>query len=164
MKKTIKRFFIIVCVQLMIISLFSLLLYESKSLNDKHIKQAIIVVDDIEYIRIMNEFRFSVFSNSIQYQFSNDGALSPYYSNRDLYENVDVGDKLNIIYIEKYRLTGKQNLVVDARTEKEIYRSLEYYNTQKNYLRVFIIVFFSVVEMVYLFIISTYNIILKRTR
>ena len=74
--------------------------------------------------------RFSVFSNSIEYQFLNNNDSG--YSNSQLYNVVQIGDEVLILYAEKYNVfLKKYNSVVDARTDTEVYRSIEQYNDAK---------------------------------
>lgn len=118
-------------------------IYECKPANEKEINQVILEVEDIKYERVISEFRFSIISDSVEYKFHNLGESSE-YSNRQLYENIKVGDELRISYVKKY---GKDNRVVAASSENEIYRSIEYYNSQKRPAFIVSIAFFIITQL-----------------
>ena len=149
-----KKYLRIALIQLMLLLMFLGCFYSSKPFEIQNVKQAVLIVDDISYERVISEYKFSFFSNSVKYQFSNKGVFSN-YSNSELYEKIEIGDRITIKYVEEYGLFGKINWVVDARTETEVYRSIEDYSDQKIAF-IIICVFFYVVELLFLIVVTLY--------
>ncbi|MBQ7761247.1 MAG: hypothetical protein IJ400_04245 [Clostridia bacterium] len=144
-KYIIKFLLIITIIQVLLASVGALLIYESKPIRKEETETIIVKVEETKYERrLVSEYRFSVISNSIEYQFDERGAFSE-YSNIELNEAIKIGDELSITYYKN--LWGKKK-VVDARSASVIYRSFECYNSQRAFA--FSIVFFAVLEIVFI--------------
>lgn len=97
---------------------------------------------------------FIVYSDSQKYYFNNFGIFSK-YSNSYLDKNISAGEKLTLTYFEKYHLFANRNWVVDARSETEVYRTLDEYNERHAGVDVVTIVIFCIIEIIFwLFTIS----------
>ena len=66
----------------------------------------------------------------------------------DFYKTIEVGDEISITYIKKAHRLRKQNIIVAAHTDTEVYRTLEGYNSNKN--PGIAIAFVSVIEVAFL--------------
>lgn len=79
------------------------------------------------------------------------------YSTRELYETISAGESIDVYYVERYDLfSGKFFLVVDARTESNVYIDIELYNKNAQVSNLLTIVCFSVIEVVILAILGFY--------
>ena len=150
-KKTFLKFLAIQCILFL---LFFTIMYMSQPADMGRVQKSIIVVDDTQYTRVVREYRFSVFSDGVQYIFHN--SRSSGLSNTELFNTVQVGDVISIQYIEEWSLFGKRNNVVDAQTDVEKLRSIEKYNEDKKTTSVVVIVFFVFFELLFLASIFIY--------
>lgn len=150
--KLIRQLFAIIVLQLIIIFIGFSLWDASQPINDNNsdIFHIQITVDDTVYERSINQYLFYIVSDEERYYFSNSGVVSDNLSNRELYESVSVGDTLQIAYYENHNLFGVRKWVVDARTETQIYRSLESLAQDSIGGRVGAIFVFVFLEFVYL--------------
>ncbi len=148
-----KRIICFALVQVGILLLFIGMFYQSKPIKQEDTRHILITVTDVAYERNFGEYKFYVFSDSDRYEFFETGAFS-LYSNKELYEMIRTGDRISLIYVEKGGLFGKTNSVVDARTETETYRSLEQVNASFKKANIVIIVFFFIVELLYLAVLA----------
>ena len=147
-KKTSSYFFLAL-IQVLIVIIFISLLKESSPINPSKLKKTDVYVEKTSYMRYFSEYRFNIFSQSTRYSFANLGAFSK-YSNNELHKNISVGDYISITYYEKQSFFGKSNMVVDARTEEQTYRTLKEYNENVKGLWVVIVILFVVIELVYI--------------
>ena len=154
-KRLICTLIIFVFVQLLIILCFVYILNKSKPIALSDTKQIDITVEDAHYFKVLSEFRLTVYSDSTKYLFASRGTFSE-YSVGKLYETIAIGDRLALIYYETDSILGKINLVVDARTETEIYRSFEEYNRGKEGLAVVVTVMFSIIELAFCGVVILY--------
>ena len=147
-----KKFFIkCITIQLVIVALFGTILYQSLPIDIKDAKQIEVVVQDVKCERAISEYQVTIYFNSTKYQFPNNGIFSE-SSNDDLLKKIDKGDKISIVFFERYRLTGKKNWIVDARSETATYRSLESYNAGKAVVRTITIIVFLIIEVLYILV------------
>ena len=123
------------------------------SVNDT--KQIEITVDDIFFVRVPRENWLVVVSDSTKYLFKSRLTFEE-CSVDELYESISEGNKLSLKYYEEYNILGKSNLVVDARTESEIYRTIEGYNQSKQGVTTLVVIIFSIIELVFIGIICLY--------
>lgn len=77
-KRITKKYINLFLIQLIIIMLFSWVLYESKPIDIKNTTQLTVVVDDTIYERGWFEYEYSIIANSCIYKFSNEGAFIAY--------------------------------------------------------------------------------------
>lgn len=147
-KSFINFFFKIFIVEFLLVCLCTFFIYESRPVSEKEIQKVKIKVEDVKYIRIIRENRFIVISNSIEYQFNELGVFVE-YSNRELFENIKIGDELELSYVTRYK---KYNRVVAAYSKNEVYRSFESYNSQKIPIGITIIIF-SILQLIFIFFI-----------
>ena len=144
-----RRLITIICaVQLVILTLFLAMLIQNQPVDPQKTKQAEIIVEDTHYSYITKVgSRFVILS--VRYTFYND-ATEPGYSNSKLYELISVGDRISIVYYEKPTIFGKKNVVIDARTETELYRSGTAYidMAESSWIRVSVL--FAPIELIFL--------------
>lgn len=86
-------------IQFVLILVFALALNESRAIDVQQMKQVSIRVEDISYDRSVSEYRFCIYSGTEKYVFPNLGAFSE-YSNRELYNEISVGDSISLEYYE----------------------------------------------------------------
>ena len=154
-KKVLRIFTIFVLVQLIIAFIFICMLAESQQINVDDIKQIDITIDDVYYFRVPRNNWLFIVSDSSKYLFKNR-STSEEYSVSELYEAISEGSELSLIYQEKDTIFGKTNLIVDARTKTEVYRTLEEYNRAKQGLPLIVIIFFSIIEVIFVGIFAVY--------
>ena len=118
-------------------------------------KQTDIIVEDIYLISIPKELWLVIIADSEKYVFGSHSIFDT-YSLEELNKAISKGDKLSLMYYEEYVYFRKTNLVVDARTETENYRTLEEYNRGKQGVPVFVAILFSIIEIVFIGIIFVY--------
>lgn len=148
-KYKIKHLLIAVFFQLLILSCFINLLLNSKKIELNETISTDIVVGETNLIQRGHlESSFVVFSDGNTFYFPNQtGQLQ--LSNSKLYDVISEGSQLSIIYFEKTGLFGTKNWVVDARSEKIVYRSIEEYNKNKIGVIPLLVVLFLVIEIIY---------------
>ena len=130
-KHLVRRMIRLFIIQVLIILVFVQSFDWFRSVDIRETKQADITVEEILPISLRRGRRGVVIvADSTEYFFSRTNTSSE-YSNRELLETLSVGDHLSLHYREGYVLFGTGNLIVDARGETEIYRSLEEYNKSK---------------------------------
>ena len=152
-KKLIRNVFISVLIQVLIIAMFFMAFNTNHPIDITDTKQAEITVDDT-YCRFtgrrLTTTWLVISENSTEFIFSGDEPFSEYeYSVSELHESISVGDRLSLRYYETFNILGKINLIVDARTENETYRTLEEYNNEKQGDAILVIILFSVIEVLF---------------
>ena len=152
---------IVLVIQTLILLLFLGSIYESKPVNIEDTKQETIIVEDTKYDRFLRERRFIVYSNHSKYRFSSIAVTSTYHTNSELNEDIVPGDRLSIIYTERYSLFGKVKWVIDARDETQVYRSMETYNKDKQGIVVVVIILFAFIELVFSACVFIYGVLEK---
>lgn len=154
-KKLLRTVIALVLIQLLFVFTSIYALICSKPISENDTKQIEIIVDDMYFVRVPRENWLVVVSDSTKYLFKS--RLTFYECSVDeLYESISEGNKLSLKYYEEYNILGKSNLVVDARTETEIYRTIEEYNQNKQGVPVLVIIIFSIIELVFIGIICLY--------
>ena len=144
-----------IVVQILIVIFCILSLDASKPLSYETIEQVEICVDDINYVRVLSEYQLNIFSDETKYTFAASGQLQP-YSNSELYETIEIGDRIFIAYYKNRGVLGTYNWVVDARTESEIFRSIEIEEKSKKGAFIGIIIIFAVIEIFYIIVLCVY--------
>ncbi len=154
-KKLLRTVIALVLIQLLFIfsSIHMFICSQPISVNDT--KQIEITVDDIYFVRVPRENWLVVVSDSTKYLFKSRLTFEE-CSVDELYESISEGNKLSLKYYEEYNILGKFNLVVDARTESEIYRTIEGYNQSKQGVTTLVVIIFSIIELVFIGIICLY--------
>lgn len=159
MSKSKKRFIratiMFIVIQILIILLFSFLLIESRPIDSKDMKRLDLVVESIDYKKVISEYRMDIYSDSVRYSFNSRSVLSE-CSVSELYDKIKVGDRLSVIFFEKSSLFDKQNLIIDARTETEIYRSVDTYNNGKSSLVTVVIIILCIVEILFFGVLALF--------
>ena len=122
---------------------------ESQPINSTDIKRIDVTVDDLYIFRVAGENRLFIISEDTKYVFDGRPTLRE-YSPSQLYDFISKGDILSLGYYEENRiLFGKINVIVDARSGTEIYRSIEEYNRGKTGVVPFLIIIFCLVELIF---------------
>lgn len=147
--KIVKR---CVLIQIAICLFFAVLIYESKPADSDDCTTETLLVEDKNYIRVYREYKCQIISNGIRYDFPNTG-ISGQYTAKELYETIQQEDNLDVTYVIKYGLFGTRNLIVDAREGDKVYLDVVSYNAQKEKAFKSIIIIFSIIELVFFFIV-----------
>ena len=154
-KKLIRTVIVLALIQFAIIFIFARMLIGSRQINANDTKQIDIIVDDIYYFRVPRENWLVVVSDSTKYLLKGR-STSEEYSVNELYESIIEGTKLSLMYKETHTVLGNVNLVVDARSETETYRSLEEFNRGKQGAPAFVTIIFSIIELIFVGIVLVY--------
>ena len=170
-KHLIVRFLIVLAIQLIALFAFVRLL-DTSHLDANDIKSAQIVVQDTKHIKITRESWLVIDSSDAdRYIFPARPTMSE-YSTAQLNDLISKGDVLTVKYIEGLSLLGNCRFIVDARTEKDVYRSLEEYSRGKEGTDVVIVVSFVILDLIFLSFVAlsawldrkTIKVFLKRLR
>ncbi len=154
-KKLLRMVIILALIQLVIIFIFLRLFRGSQQVNANVTKQIDIIIDDIYCYRVQGEYKLFIVSNATEYLFDSRSTFEE-YSVSELYESISKGDKLSLMYYRTHRIFGTVNLVVDARSESETYRTLEEYNKGRKGVPLFVVIAFFLIEIVYVGIVFVY--------
>lgn len=127
-EKRLMRFYILCIIgKLLIIQLFLTALIGLRPIKLEDTKQIDIVVEDI-YIDRFRSQRMVLFSDSEAYIINNRSSKDE-YSISQLEELIFIGSELSLNYCEERYIWGeKYNLIVNAQTEEEVYRSINSFN------------------------------------
>ena len=154
-KKLVRTVIVFFIIQLFIIFTFIYTLIGSQQISVNDTKQIDITVDDIYCVRVSRENWLFVVSNSTKYLFKSRSTFEE-FSVSELYEVVSEGDKLSLMCYETNTIFGKVNLVVDAHSETETYRSIEEYNRGRQGLQPVVVMIFTIIETVFVGIIFVF--------
>ena len=170
-KHLIVRFLIVLAIQLMALFAFVRLL-DTSHLDANDIKSAQIVVEDTRYSKIRRDYWLIIDATDANRYIFPARPTKSEYSTAQLNDLISKGDVLTVKYIEGLSLLGNSRFIVDARTEKDVYRSLEEYNRGKEGTDVVIVISFVVLELIFLSFVAlsawldrkTIKVFLKRLR
>ena len=139
--------------QLVVLLVCIMLISSSRPVNIDDCVEKTIIVEDTEYqyYPLHNERVFSVYSKGIRYQFTNAGITMKYSSN-ELNQAIQPGEEIHITYVEHYGFWRIKNLVVDARSETDIYFDGDIYHTQQQSAFIGAIILSTILEAIYLFV------------
>lgn len=154
-KKLLRTVILFALTQILIIFTLIYMLIVSQQISVNDTKQIDIIVDDVYYVRVPSENWLYVVSDSTKYLFKSRSTFEE-YSVSELYESISKDDKLSLRYHETHSVLGKVNLVVEARSETESYRTIEEYNHGKQGVPVFVVIVFSIIEIVFAGIVFVY--------
>ena len=155
-KNFLRTAIVLAIIQLTIISLFVYVLISSLQFNENELKHIDITVDDVYSVQIMREKRLIVISDSVKYTFRSPSFYSEEYSVSKLHDAVSVGDKLSLTYCESRGLWRKSNIVVEARSDTEIYRCTEGFIRNRQGIPAFASIVFPITEAVFAGIVAVY--------
>jgi len=147
--------------ELLILIVFLMLLYQSMPATENNTRQISGVVEKVEYERVFSEYRLRIYVDGVRYQFGNLG-VGATYSNREIYENIREGETLTVRYVERLGVKGFENWVVDARSDRAVYRSIDEYNAQKRGVWILDIVLFSVFQAIWGLVLCVYWILFRK--
>lgn len=149
-KGLIRSVLIVILVQVLIILLFVNTWKTSHPIDVTEAKKVEVTVDDTYYLSLRRSSRLIIVSDGAEYWIESR-VFSSETSAGKLYDTISKGDKLSLIYCERTTLFwGNVNMVYDARTETEVYRSLEKYNRKQENAPIFVIIVFSVIELLFI--------------
>lgn len=154
-KKLFRVLLALILLQSVTVFIFSHMLFESRQVNIRDTKEIDIIVDDFYRYRVSKEAKLVIVADGNEYLFNSRSSFAE-YSVDELYNSISEGSCLSLIYYETYEISGRVNLVVDARSENEIYRTIEEYNRGKQGLPVFVVIIFFATEIVFVGIILLY--------
>lgn len=151
-KKLFRIVIVLALIQLVIIFTFVHVLIDSQQINETDTERIDIIVDDIYYYRVPTENRLVIISDSVKYFFKSRSTLEE-ASVDQLYKSISEGTRLSLRYQET-RIWGRTvNLVVDARSETEVFRTIGEYNRGKQGISVYVCFVFSAIEIVFIGIV-----------
>ena len=148
--KNLKKIAYICIIQIVILLFFAWAYYCSAPAKLDNIKNTTIIVEDLYYYSRGSKTTPKLFvsSDSSEYVFFN----TDNYSALELSQTIKIGDKIELAYTERFGLFGQYNMVCAAYSETQTYSSLDYYiNTQRNALRISIVVFIFI-EIIFIFL------------
>lgn len=152
-KKLFRTILSFTLIQILIILIFVNALNSSYPININDTKQIDITVDDLYINRVFKSNYLIVVSELTKYEFTPRSTFKE-YSVSKLHKTIFLGDSLSLIYYESnHFIWGTRNIVIDARTQTETYRSYEEYIKGKEGSSVAIIIIFSLIEIAFLGII-----------
>ena len=148
--KNIFKLIIFLLLQVFIVYNFIIGLYNARSADNGNIIREVINVDDVDLIYLgKTENIFLVYDDTIAYRFLDSNSQEGSFN--DLKDKINIGDDLVITYKKGfYTLSGKTNIVVDAHTDTENYRSIEAYNEYAKEVRITTIIIYTLIELVFL--------------
>lgn len=154
-KRLIRSILILGLVQILIIFAFIRMYNIGQPISIHDTKQTDIIVEDIYPISTRKEQWLVIIFDSEKYLFESHSTFDT-YSLEELNKSISKGDKLSLRYYEEYIVFRKTNLIVDARNETETYRTLEEYNCGKQGIPFFVVILFSIIEIVFVGIFFVY--------
>jgi hypothetical protein len=153
-KKLLRRAIALALIQVVIVLFFADILI--RQIDENEIKHSDIVVDDVYKYRSFRTETLMVVADSKHYLFSSRPTLKEASVN-DIYESISIGDQLSLTYYEAQNMVfGKFNVVVDARSETEIYRTLEEYNRSIEGALVGVVILCLIIEMIFCVLVLGY--------
>lgn len=155
MKKRQKIIAKFVLIQVALVLIFGWILYDVRPINLDETKSLELIVENKEYKRVFNEYRLSIYSDSKEYIFASISRYSG-YTKKELYEEINVGDKLSIMTVERHSITGNRLYIVDARTEKNSYLLFDEYNKSKEIAFIIVLCLSLLIQVLYTIIIVVY--------
>lgn len=136
-------------VQVLIFLFFAFAFIDSLPIDSSEIKQTDIVVDDVSFFKILKSHWMIVYTDSSSFLFTNSFTDSEEYSVYGIENKLSKGDRLSLMYYEDITVLGKMNMVVDAKSEGVVYRSLEAFRIREKSAPFFSIIFLPVVEILF---------------
>ncbi len=161
--KIMRRLFLFIIIQFLIVFMFVQFIERSEQLDINDTQQIDIIVDDKYIFKALTEHRLVIVADSVNYLFMSRATIDE-YSVDELYSSVSNGERLSLVYYESNFLFEKVNIVVDARTETQIYRTFDGYNYSKEGIHIFGCIIFSIIELlfvggVYIYIWINFNMV-----
>lgn len=154
--RLIRSMFVIGLIQLLIVFTFLRMFNISRPIDVHNTKQSKIIVEDTYCIKAPKEnWWLIVVADSRKYLFGNHSIFDA-YSVKELDKVIFPGDTLSLKYYEQYNILGRVCIVVDAKTETEVYRTLDDYNRGKHGLDIFVSILFFVIELAYVGVVVIY--------
>ena len=150
-KKHFRRYkplYVAMIAQVLIIFFFCLL-WKASTPSTHVLKNAVIDVDDVKYVSWTKGSFVIVHSDDEEYVFYNLGYHSK-YPNSKLAQAIEVGDELNITYFTQERLFGSRNVILDAYSQTNVFRTIDEYTQSKEGNGIWVIVLFVLIESIYL--------------
>ena len=154
-KRLIRTMLILGLVQILIMFTFIRMFNIGQPISTHDTKQTDIIVEDIYLISTRKEQWLVIIADSEKYLFESHSIFDT-YPLEELNKSISKGDKLSLRYYEEYNIFGKANMIVDARTATENYRTFEEFNHAKQGVSVFVVIIFSIIEIVFAGIIFVY--------
>ncbi|MBQ8576070.1 MAG: hypothetical protein IJ447_08505 [Clostridia bacterium] len=135
-----------VLVQMLLVVFLVNGIIDSQPIKPEETQQATIIVEKKKYSSRPDWF--IVYSDSQKYYFNNFGVFGN-YANSELNDSISVGEKLTLTYFEDYHLFANRNWVVDARSETEVFRTLDEYNEMHSGGDIAVIIIFCIFEIIF---------------
>ena len=144
--KTLAR---LALIQVCIVLFYVLLCTTSHPYQKESCVSRQIVVDNIQYVRVYGEPRCRVTSDGVFYEFPGLGIFDE-FSGREIYEQLHLGDALDILYVKERSLFRCYNLIVDAKDATTTYLRLDAYNSEIAHASIAVHIIFLIIELLYI--------------
>ena len=151
-KKMMRMFVKILSLQILMICLFIYALTSSQPVSTEALQEADITVEEVYRVYKKRGGMLKVIADSETYVFHNGGSSE--LSAAQLSKRIFAGDQLCISYVERDSLFGTRKVVVAARSDSEVYRTLEVYNSNREKGAVPLCILFLLMEGIFLFCAS----------
>ncbi len=125
-----------VILQIIAIVLFASMIYNSVPISPERVECTSIQIINIKNVRRFHEFRVCVYTENESYEFPNFGEIPK----STLLDKIKEEEEISIKYVKTYGGFKCYNLIVDARSESEVYLSLEDYNAKRPLIGVIILI------------------------
>lgn len=155
-KQSLRSIFIIITIQILIIQVFVTGYKNSFPVEIQDTKCVDITVSDVIKVYgrhrtlAVNVYTYLDGSDYTKFVFPRS-VLPDEYSCDELYDALFPGESLSLRYVERRSIIGWKNIVVEARTATDVYRTLDgYNNSDDKESRIIMIVLLSIIEVVFL--------------
>ena len=145
--------FYFLLIECIVLVLFCVVLDKSKPVDISQIKEASVIVEDTTYINSGQIRRFHIICDSETYIFSAPWLAFGEYPLHELSKEIHIGDQLVVRYHERQGLSGVKKWIIDARSENNVYRSIDDYIESTKGVTTSVLIAFGVIE---LFIITIF--------
>lgn len=155
-KRLLRTLLLLALIQIIIIILFVESMSDLQKIDIQDTVEVDITVDDIYIHGTQKTERLYVVADDTKYVFKSRSSFNE-YSTMELSRSVSIGDQLSLRYFKSDKIFfPESNIVVGAESENEIYRTIEEYNNSKNGLAFWVILIFSVIELIFVPLVTLF--------
>ena len=151
-----RKIIIHVGVQFFIVAMMLGFIYQSRSASGENTNRITVTVNDAyyDYGPQRRSPKFFIHTSTGTYRFNSGATIEHGYHIRELQDRIQIGDVLEITYMETYLLTGKKNVVVEATKGTAVLYTISDYNNSYKGSNVYISLLFVLLEAGIWFVIS----------
>ncbi len=129
-KTKTKQITTFIILQIIAIVLFASMIYNSVPISPEKVESASIHVKNIDNLPTYREHRVFVYTENDTYIFPNMASFQ--LTNEELVDKIKEEEQIFIKYCERYSfILGHHKFIVDARSESEMYLSLDEFNSKR---------------------------------